>query len=437
MPLLMALSACEFILPNSSLIEGEPLTPTNLLLGQDVSDFWTIPSIGQPKVLVVPIEFPDFIYQDKPLVMNQINQAFNGQSTSNFESLSSFYQTSSFGKLAIEGVVAEPFRTNFQSSYYENLTNQDPNTVIIDEFMASLNQSYNFADFDLNGDGNLDGLYMIYQHPAGDWNSFWWAYLYRYFGTQSYDGVAPSSYVWMPYEFLVYNGQIDSSTLIHETGHKLGLEDYYDYFTAEDGDNSGNEFGLGGADMMDASAGDHNPFSKLILGWIEPKIVTTDMDLTLLPYISSGQAYIITDHWNNTLFDEYIIAMYYTPTGFYRGFDDYYFDGRSGMVLYHVDARLGPNLSENYPTMFLNNNTDSANKLIKFIEADGNNSLYNFNPAGWMWASDVYRPGNTFLGNRNPGYAWHQPQRGPIGFTIGVISESFNNRDLTISIRFS
>ena len=431
--LLLVTTSCEFALPTTSSLDTTPIVPTQLLGAQDINDFWTLPAIGNPKVLVVPIEFSDYVYPNPSVAVENIHQAFNGSASTSFQSLKSFYQTSSFEKLHIEGVVTQPFRTRYQASYYENLNSLDPNTVIIDEFMDTLNQTYDFSEFDLNEDGKLDGLYMIYQHPAGNWNSFWWAYLYSYFGNQSYDGVMPKSYVWMPYEFLVVNNQLDTGTLIHETGHKLGLEDYYDYAI---NDGSGNEYGLGGADLMDASVGDHNPFSKMLLGWIDPLVVTEDMDMSLLPYISSGQALLITDHWQNTLFDEYIIAMYYTPTGFYQGFDDFYFDGRSGMVLYHVDARLGPNPSVNYPTVFLNNNSDSQRKLIQFIEADGNNSLYLTNPKGWMWASDVYRPGMGFRKNRNLDYRWHQLSRSDISFTIEVVSEASSYRQLNLRVRY-
>ena len=410
-----------------------PLNPGSLLLGHDVGNFWTIPAKGNPNVLVVPIEFSDLTYDNPSEVVDRIDEAFNGESGNTFQSQKSFYETSSFNQLSLTGIVTEPFQTEFSSSYYENLLGQDPNTVIIDELMEALDASYDFSSFDLNEDNQLDGLYMIYNHPAGEWSSFWWAYLYSYFGNQTYDQIMPTSYVWMPYEFVFYNNQIDASTFIHETGHKLGLEDYYDY--GQD-DGSGNEFGLGGADMMDGTAGDHNPFSKLTLGWIEPKVANQSMDVVLRPYSTSGDALIITDAWDGSLFDEYLIAIYYTPTGLYEGWDDFYFDGRSGMVLYHVDARLGPNLSDVYPTHFLNNNSDSDHKLIRFIEADGNNSLYNKTPTGWMWEEDVYRPGHAFGINRNLNYAWNQTQRGNVPFTIRVNQEAANMANLSLSIRF-
>lgn len=422
-------------LPSSSETNNAaPFVPANLQYVQDLADFWSIPSTGNPKVLVVPVEFPDYIYANASSVKANINIAFNGAGTSSFQSLNSFYKTSSFNKLDLEGVVLDPFRTQFQSSYYENLTSADPNSVIIDEIMSFYNGTIDFSEFDYNSDGYLDGIYMIYNHPAGAWASFWWAYLYTYFGSSTYDGIRPTSYIWMPYEFVYYNNTIDPVTFIHETGHMLGLEDYYDY---AEGDGSNNEHGLGGADMMDYNAGDHNPWSKMILGWIDPLVVNTSMSTTLLPYISSGQALIITNQWNGTLFDEYLVAMYYTPTGFYTGHNDFYFDGQPGLVLYHVDARLGFNNSQNYPTMYVNNNTDTTYKLIKYIEADGNNSLYNGNPAGWMWAADVYRPGNIFRQNRNANYAWNQGSKPAMNFTINFVSEAANYGGINLSVLFS
>jgi M6 family metalloprotease-like protein len=435
MGLLVVLTACNISLPYASISGGQPIQPTSLPLGHDVGNFWTIPATGNPKVLVVPIDFPDRPFNNPIQVVGQLNQAFNAETNDPFQSVHQYYQTSSYGLLNLEGMVVAPYRTQFTSSYYENLNDGggDANTVIIDELMNAYDDEIDFSDFDLNEDGILDGLYMIYNYPADGWNSFWWAYLYNYFGNQRFDDVQVSSYVWMSYEMTVINNQIDASTLIHETGHKLGLEDYYDY-AADDGSN--NEWGLGGADMMDSTVGDHNPFSKLLLGWIQPKVVIESMDLTLRPFTTSGDAYLITNQWNESLFSEYIIAMYYTPTGLYQGFDDYYFDGQPGMILYHVDARLGPNLSLNYPTYFLNNNTDSPFKLIRFIEADGNNSLYNRVPKGWMWAGDVYRPGAIFGSTNNVGYAWNQSSRGQVPFTIRVNTEAVGMDELTISVRF-
>jgi M6 family metalloprotease-like protein len=414
---------------------AQPFTAQNLTNVQEVVNFWSIPATGNPRVLVVPVEFPDYLFTNRTTVVTNINTAFNGNATSTFESQRSFYLKSSFNKLDLQGDVLPIFKTAFNSSYYENLPDGDGNTAIIDEIMTFHNATINFQDYDYNGDGNLDGIYMVYSRPvnSNSWGEFWWAYLWAYFGTSRYDGVRPTSYVWMPYNFVFANNRLDTRTFIHETGHMLGLEDYYDY---DPDDGSGNENGLGGADIMDGNVGDHNPWSKMILGWIDTKVVTTDMSVELLPYISTGEALVITDQWNGTLFDEFIVAMYYTPTGLYRGHDDYYFDGQPGLVLYHVDARIGRTAKNNsaYPTVYVNNNTDTPHKLIQFIEADGNNSLED---TGWMWAEDVYRPGNIFNGNRNVGYMWNQSSRGSVGFSIEFVFEKPSYGGITLSIAYN
>jgi M6 family metalloprotease-like protein len=415
---------------SSTIPMGSPFIPDSIDLVQDVVNFWSIPSTGNPKVLVVPVDFPNRRFANPTTVKANINTAFNGAGTSSFQSLNSFYKTSSFNKLDLVGDVLDIYTTSFNDSYYEDLADGVGNTTVINEIMNYYDGVIDFTDYDYNQDGYLDGIYMIYNHPEEGWDSFWWAYLWSYFGSSRFDGVLPTSYIWMPYEFVAVNNTIDTKTFIHETGHMLGLEDYYDY---DQDDGSGNEYGLGGADMMDSNSGDHNPWSKMILGWIDPLVVDTSMAVELLPYISSGQALLITEKWNGTLFDEYIIAMYYTPTGFYRGENDYFFDGQKGLVLYHVDARLGPTAinPSAYPTDYINNNTDTPNKLIKFIEADGNNSL---EVTGWMWDEDVYRPGDIFNGNRNLGYRFHQTSLGTVDFTIEFKSEA-NNR-ITLHIMY-
>ena len=413
---------------DSTIPIGAPFTPENIDLVQDVVNFWSIPSVGTPKVLVVPVDFPNRRFANPTAVKTNIDIAFNGEATTSFQSLNSFYKTSSFNKLDLTGDVLDIFTTSLNDSYYENLADGVGNTTIINEIMSFYDGVIDFTEYDYNQDGYLDGLYMIYNHPEEGWDSFWWAYLWSYFGSSRFDGVLTTAYIWMPYEFVVVNNRIDALTFIHETGHMLGIEDFYDYAEA---DGSGNEFGLGGADMMDGNSGDHNPWSKMILGWIDPLIIDTSMSVDLLPYISTGEALIITEKWNGTLFDEYIVAMYYTPTGLYRGQNDYFFDGQKGLVLYHVDARLGRTAKVNsaYPSDYINNNSDTPNKLIKFIEADGDNSLED---TGWMWADDVYRPGDVFNGNRNIGYRFHQSIRGAVDFTIDFKSETNNTINLHI-----
>ena len=142
-------------------------------------------------------------------------------------------------------------------------------------------------------------------------------------------------------------GYPDAHTFIHETGHLFGLVDYY---PADESDiaNSVPE-PAGRIDMMDCSVGDHTALSKMWLNWARPYWVTGATDsteITIGSLVDTGDLILINDLWNGTVFDEYYLVEFYSPTGLN------YFDTNTGnnlaklpslpgVKIYHVDARLG------------------------------------------------------------------------------------------------
>lgn len=225
---------------------------------------------------------------------------------------------------------------------------------------------------------------------------------------------------------------INASTYIHETGHMFGLDDYYDYneFKGPDG-------GLGGADMMDYTVGDHNPFSKIILGWTTPLVVTEEsVTVTLRPFSESGDVIMINPSWENSYFDEYLLIDFYVPSFLneahagYRGLFS-----ESGIRIFHVDATADPKQgspqNENgYYSVFSFNNSDTDHKLIKLIEADGN---YSIEKTGVADNADLYRPGDIFGKTSYPGYRWYD--RTLINFTVEIISISDDEAIIMISFK--
>ncbi|HEY8364866.1 MAG TPA: InlB B-repeat-containing protein [Haloplasmataceae bacterium] len=351
--------------------------------GEDYS-FYLLPSIGNVNILVIPIQFPDDHFTQDELEM--INYGFFGDG-SKFETLKSYYQTSSYGKLNIGGDVLEPYTANYNYAYYEYWTSEYNSyasgvDLLIEEAIRYYLTNYpdlDLSKYDSENDGFIDGIHIVYSAPIeyNDDDSIYWAFQYYYIATSGEDD---SDYVsWGEYEFDSYvfssidffyeNGEENAWTIIHETGHLLGLEDYYDY--TEDEDN--NIGGLGGADMMDNTRGDHNPFSKLLLDWIDPIVVEDSLTITINDFASSGDAIIITNNFQ-TIFDEYFILSYYTPTGLNES-NPYFTE--SGLIMYHVNASL-PNDIYNmydYSYYFEYNNSDSPYKLIKIEEADGDDNI--------------------------------------------------------------
>ena len=62
------------------------------------------------------------------------------------------------------------------------------------------------------------------------------------------------------------------STIIHETGHALGLPDYYHAMAQMQ--YGAWPTGIIGSDIMMDNVGDHNGFSKWLLGWLDEDQVT-------------------------------------------------------------------------------------------------------------------------------------------------------------------
>ena len=135
-------------------------------------------------------------------------------------------------------------------------------------------------------------------------------------------------------------GIVDAHTFIHETGHLLGAEDYYNY--------RGTSQPLGGLDMMDYNIGDHNLWTKMEYGRVDPIVVTGNAKVTIKTSQLAGDVILLApDGWNNTPFDEMITLEMYSPTGLnlldatssYQGVFPLQYT-KPGIKALHADSRL-------------------------------------------------------------------------------------------------
>lgn len=341
-----------------------------------------LPSIGNSKALVIPVSFID--YKAPIMMKSDLEKAFFGSSSdTGWESLSSYYYKSSYGKLNITGTVLDVYNTGRTSTYYEKKYNsgQDADYEIIKSALEYYDDQINYDEYDSNDDGYIDSLYIVYTTPLDFVNNdtLWWAYTYEYLteDQEFYDNVEVDFYCFLGYDFLfeqTASGKpitLNTETIIHETGHMLGLDDYYDY------DNSvGPSGGIGGGDMMDYNIGDHNAFSKLLLGWVDPIIVTDSQTVNLKSFAETGQCVILLDEFNNTYFDEFYIIDYYTPNGLNSieaGNQGLF--STDGIRIYHVDARIDPTEKESLINIFKYDNSYTDHRLISLIQASGTNTI--------------------------------------------------------------
>lgn len=308
---------------------------------------YAMPSTGVSKLLVIPIDFEDYPSSSLPSdSLSRINRAFFGKPSSSFFSVASYYEASSYARLQIKGKATGWFRAAKPSSYYEStsLSEQKASlSYIYKEALSWHDRAYpddpssNYACLSEAGE-SIVPVFFVYSRPyegmdtsSSSRTSFYWAF--------SLDHPAPIGFA----SYFMMDEQATSRTYVHEMGHLLGLKDYYDENSKED---VAEISPLGRADMMDASLGDHNPFSKALLDWARPSYVTSSCEITLPSFVSSGQFLLLSPNWNLSLYDEYYLVSFYSPFGV-NSYDGKKGNGLSsslpykpGVMVYHVDARL-------------------------------------------------------------------------------------------------
>lgn len=383
----------------------EAYTPTDMKLLYDVvKDAECIdvsPSLGDVKALVIPIAFPD--YKATDAMKKDIELVFNGSSEdTGWESLQSYYLKSSYGKLNISSTVLDPYLCEHNSTYYNDLYDGDsffPDALILKEALAYYDSMINYNEYDSDNNGIIDALYLIYTAPV-DYDSndaFYWAYTSYFEEDVSFDNQTPGYYFFAGYEFLLETPAsgaslvVNAETFVHETGHILGLTDYYDYDVS-----TGPKGGLGGGDMMDYNVGDHCPFSKVILGWTNPLVATgVDQTFTFSSFGKEGECLIIPKDWTNSYFDEYYIIDFYTPDGLNemeKGHHGLF--SKSGIRIYHVDASLSASEKIDPWYIYKKDNSNTNNKLISLVEADNAGDIEKYNDSSSN--SDLFQANDIF-----------------------------------------
>ena len=367
------------------------------------------PSIGDVPVLVIPFYFNHS--KSQTLLTNEnlslIESCFFGNSNDlYYESLKSYYYKSSYNQLNFYGKVAPPFNPQTDGSRtYQILFNADGLPKLNDNDMVPMMRDalsfvkrtgFDLRDFDSNGDGYIDALWLISFSPIANMTKesmIGWPHTNNILKTTPnisepvvnmfsitpigtlnndfYRNITSSSNLYGQ------NRDGDAHTIIHETGHLLGLNDYYSTATGTNSvyefETNGNKHAanyspLGGLDFMDKNYLDLNPYSKLLLGWTKPYLVYGNSTITLKPSLYKNQVVVIpydsldyssssyVNSRQETIFnpyDEYLVLDFFTPDSNYEYSSkindnlntkeyDVYTTQRlteSGIRIYHVDKR--------------------------------------------------------------------------------------------------
>jgi len=418
-----------------------------------------LPAVGNQKILVVPVQFTNGLTWNE-YKLSTIEKAFFGENKDTaWESVSSFYRKTSYGKLKITGTVADPVQLSLTVDDAEKLNEDHLLKSVSDQFYATASPDLLKAH-DVDNDGYVDATCFIYANPySSSSSSNLWAWVWSLSNAPNTTKPTINNHMWASLFFTndgYGSGSIDAHTYIHETGHLLGLDDYYSYGTYQP---------AGGWDMMDNNVLDHNAYSKFLKEWSYPYYVDGTKEvtnITIEPSESSGDFILVKDNWNGSPIDEYLLVEFYSPTGLnQKDAKEGYMRSRPysvpGIKIYHIDSRgvevsrtgsfvkyinspleIQPNKSYGIaatnldPTYSLGPFEEAdTNKLVHLMEATGTNSFKRgssgtnntlFKEGQSFVASSVFFPNGTKFNSGEE-----------VGYKITINSVSLTEANLTIT----
>lgn len=288
-----------------------------------------MPSTGTVHTFALLIEFQDYTHSVTQATIDDMLYGAGNVANYPKESLANYYDRSSYSLLDLSnGATLGWYQTAYdRSSVVE--TDAGRENLIKEALNHYDGLGHDFSQYDNDGDGDIDYFIVMWTGPDTGWGSFWWGYQAGWDdGAYMLDGKTLQKYSWQ--------WESDNPTVvIHETGHALGLPDYYDYDVG-----LGPEGGVGGFDMMDANRWDHSCFNKWILEWLTPTVVSGGIqDLTLNPTATHQEAVLI---WPGVglgdIFSEYYMVQNRQEVE--NDDDDDGWFNVDGLAIWHVDATL-------------------------------------------------------------------------------------------------
>ena len=348
------------------------------------------PLNGSPKALVILANFkdkaftvstPQSSYQN---LVTQTGYSANGGTGS----AKDYFMASTYGKFSPDFVVVGPVTLPQTLDYYgkNDASKQDTNPaqMIVDACNAANVAGLDFTQFDTDGDGFVDNVFVYYagynEAEGGAANTIWphrWSISSAGITTGiTFDGKKIEDYSCTS-ELKGTSGtnMCGIGTFCHEFGHVLGLPDYYD--TSGTQSNTLNEW-----DIMDYGAYSNNgctpptysAFDRFFLGYLTPQQLSSGSDVTLLPLYqgttqpanTNNQAYLFsaTTHNLNGAAPspaEFFLVEYRKQTGW-----DAYLPAE-GMCIWHIDYNA-TNWNDNDPNNYTGTTQTNASHMHVYLQ---------------------------------------------------------------------
>ncbi len=311
------------------------------------------PTSGSRKLVCILMGYKDLAFTKTKAqfesLFNQVNYSVGGATGS----VKDYYNENSHGKLDLSVTIAGPYTADNNMSYYgRNSSGNDANPrALVSEAVRKADADVNYADFDNDNDGSVDGIYVIYAgygEEAGASSNAIWAHAWS-IPRVTLDGKRISRYSCSA-ELRGNSGSgiTRIGVICHEFGHVLGAPDYYD----TNYDTGGRFNGTGRWDLMAAGSWNnggatpahHNAYTKVkVYNWATAEVLNAAKTLELKDVVASNNSFY---QINTTTSGEYFIMENRQQKGF-----DAEIPGH-GLMIYHVHSgvdNVGNSINATYP----------------------------------------------------------------------------------------
>ncbi|WP_455587356.1 M6 family metalloprotease domain-containing protein [Bacteroides sp.] len=294
--------------------------------------------------LVILVQFSDvkFKIQNPQEAFNRMTCQTGYDVNGATGSVRDYFYDNSMGKFEPHFTVTAPVTLDKPLSYYgANVNGQDGKPYeMVKDACSKIDSEVDFSQFDLDGDGSVDMVYVIYAGYAESSNAdvpdLIWPHA-SYISPTLFDGVKVSRYACsaeLGGRYNDPNATIDGiGTLCHEFSHVLGLPDLYDTDYEGSGGQSADpgvwSIMAGGSYLNESrTPAGYSAFERYVVGWSTPEILTEKKEYFLSALNECNCSFRI----DATSPNEFFIIENRQQSGW-----DSYLPGH-GMLIFRVDS---------------------------------------------------------------------------------------------------
>lgn len=306
---------------------------------------------GIKKGLIILVNFKDVKF-GKTHTRTMFNNIANKKGFTNslgFKgSVKDYFLAQSNGQFELDFDVVGPYTLSQNMAYYgahgkDGQVDVKPGHMVL-EACQMADKDVNYADYDWDGDGEVDQVFVIYagfgEADGGPEDTIWphesqlSSWVGKPYATK--DGVSVNTYACgneNTYDMLGRSRINGIGTICHEFSHCLGYPDLYDT-------NYGGNFGMGSFDLMCSGSyngesfcpPNYSAYEKWVAGWITPTVLDKPASVKGMQAqdVKYGQAFVVYNDNNKN--EYYLIENRQQSVGIWDKLLP-----ASGMMITHVD----------------------------------------------------------------------------------------------------